>query len=66
MKVEWASLPGGEEWLLMPMLAGHYRYGELKDGSLDLADIALVHDAMALRGENERRYQAAAARQRPE
>jgi hypothetical protein len=52
-------MPGGEEWLLSPVLAGHYRMSDLKDGTLDLADIALLYNALAVKHENERRYQMA-------
>lgn len=49
----WCSLPGGEDWLLAPVLAGMCRYESLKDGTLDLADVALMNDALAVRADNE-------------
>jgi len=41
---------------MLPVLAGICQYIWLKDGSVDLNDIALMHDAMAVKAENERRY----------
>lgn len=49
-------LPGGEDWLLRPVVKGLCRYESLKDGTLDLCDIALMNDALAAKEENERRY----------
>ncbi len=34
-------------------MAGMCRYESLKDGSLDLADIALMNDAIAVKADNE-------------
>jgi hypothetical protein len=48
-------LPGGEDWLLAPVIAGMCRYESLKDGTLDLSDIALMNDALAVRADNEDR-----------
>jgi hypothetical protein len=48
-------MPDGEDWLMAPVLAGMCRYESLKDGALDLSDIARMHDALAVRAENERR-----------
>lgn len=50
------SLPGGEDWLLRPVIKGMCRYESLKDGTLSLDDIALMNDALAVKEENERRY----------
>lgn len=55
----WASLPGGEDWLLSPVLAGLCRFESLKDGTVDLADIALMNDALAVKADNEERARAA-------
>jgi len=38
------------------------RYESLKDGTLDLADIALMNDMLALRVDNERLLRDAAER----
>ena len=47
------TLPGGEDWLLAPVLAGLCKFESLKDGTLDLADIALLNDALACKADNE-------------
>jgi hypothetical protein len=47
----------------MPMLLGHITYMDLKSGALDLEDIALIHDALEVKRENERRYHGARERQ---
>ncbi|MFY2594139.1 DUF6889 family protein [Achromobacter xylosoxidans] len=47
------SLPGGEDWLLAPVLEGLCKYESLKDGTLDLADIALLNDALSVRADNK-------------
>lgn len=49
-------MPGGEDWLLRPVIKGMCRYESLKDGTLDLADVALMNDALDVQAENERRY----------
>ena len=48
-------MPGGEDWLMAPVLAGLCRYESLIDGRLSLLDLARMHDALAVRAENERR-----------
>lgn len=55
-------MPGGEDWLLRPVIKGMCRYESLKDGTLDLADVALMNDALDVQAENERRYLAAVKR----
>lgn len=35
------------------MLAGLCRFESLKDGTLDLADIALMNDALTVKADNE-------------
>ncbi|ALK30460.1 DUF6889 family protein [Burkholderia plantarii] len=47
------ALPGGEDWLLEPVRQGWCRYESLLDGTLGLADIALMNDAIAVRADNE-------------
>lgn len=39
----------------MPVVAGLCKYESLKDGSLDLSDIALMNDALAVKADNEAR-----------
>lgn len=46
-------MPGGEDMVLRPVLAGLCKYESLIDGTLDLADIALMNDALAVRADNE-------------
>lgn len=50
--MKWASLPDGEDWLLRPVVRQLCRYESLKDGTLDLADIALMNDALDVIEEN--------------
>jgi hypothetical protein len=38
---------------MRPVLAGLCKYESLLDGTLDLADIALMNDALAVRRDNE-------------
>lgn len=38
---------------MAPVMAGLCRFESLKDGSLDLVDIALMNDALAVRADNE-------------
>jgi len=38
---------------MAPVIAGLCRFESLKDGSLDLADIALMNDALAVKADNE-------------
>jgi hypothetical protein len=49
------NMPGGEDWLMAPVLAGLCRYESLINGALGLMDLARMHDALAVRAENERR-----------
>jgi len=49
-------MPDGEDWLLRPVVRGMCRYESLKDGTLDLADMAIMNDALNVQDENERRY----------
>lgn len=38
---------------MRPVVKGMCRYESLKDGTLDLADIALMNDALAVIADNE-------------
>jgi hypothetical protein len=40
------------DWLLRPVTKGMCRYESLKDGTLDLADLALMNEALDVLGEN--------------
>lgn len=44
---------------MRPVLEGMCKYSELKDCSLDLADVARMNDALDVKLENERRYRKA-------
>lgn len=44
---------------MRPVLRGLCKFESLKDGTLDLADIALMNDALDVQDENERRYMEA-------
>lgn len=44
---------------MRPVLRGLCRYESLKDGALDLADVAMLNDALDVQAENERRMRRA-------
>lgn len=44
------------DWVLRPVAKGMCKYESLKDGTLDLADIALMNDMIDLETENNNRY----------
>jgi hypothetical protein len=50
----------GLEWLLRPVSRGWCRYESLIDGTLDIADIAIMNDAIDVMEENVARGRAAA------
>lgn len=50
-------MPGEVDWLLAPVMAGLIKYESLKDGTVDLFDIARLNDALLVRAENTRRMQ---------
>lgn len=58
-QVTWAEMGDGEDWLLRPVLEGMCKYESLKDGTLDLEDIAKMNDALDVKIENENRYRKA-------
>jgi len=49
-------MPSGEDWLLRPVLRGLCRYESIIDGTLTLADVADLNDALDVQDENEYRY----------
>jgi len=53
-------LPDGLDWLFQPVQYGWCKYESLIDGTLDLADIAAMNEAIAVHEENRARIQAAA------
>ena len=52
-------MPDGEDWILKPVMERLIRYESLIDGTLDLADIARLNDAIDVKYENEARYRRA-------
>jgi hypothetical protein len=46
-------MAGGEDWLMRPVLRGLCRYESLKDGSVDLCDIARMNEALDVSDHNE-------------
>jgi hypothetical protein len=48
-----------EDWVMRPALEGLCRYESLKDGTLDLEDVARMNEALDVRAENESRYRKA-------
>jgi len=46
-------LPNQEDWLFRPVIKGMCKYESLIDGTLDLADIALMNDALDVVADNE-------------
>jgi hypothetical protein len=52
------SMSSGEDWLLQPVIAGMCKYESLKDGTLDLGDVARMSDALAVSNENQARMAA--------
>lgn len=45
---------------MTPVVEGCCKYESLKDGTLDLCDLQLMNDALAVKNENQRRAQQAA------
>lgn len=52
-------MPDGEDWLLRPVVEGMCKYESLKDGTLDLEDVAKMNDILDVKQENEQRYRRA-------
>lgn len=53
-------LPDGMDFVMRPVLRGLCRYESLKDGTLDLCDIADLNDAISAMDENAHRASEAA------
>lgn len=53
--MRWDCLPGGEDWLLRPVIKGMCQYESLKNGAVDLFDIALMNDALDVVEANRRK-----------
>jgi hypothetical protein len=43
---------------MAPVVEGMVRFESLRDGSVTIADVALMNDALAVRAENRRRASA--------
>lgn len=50
---------------MAPVVAGMCHYESLKDGTLDLFDVALMNDALAVQAENNWRARDALAKIKP-
>jgi len=48
-----------EDWVMRPVLEGLCLYESLRDGSLDLEDVARMNEAIDVKIENENRYRKA-------
>jgi hypothetical protein len=46
-------MPTQEDWVMRPVVRGMCKYESLKDGSLDLEDLARMNDAIAVEHDNE-------------
>lgn len=56
------ELPSGEDWLLRPVGEGVCKYESLKDGTLDLEDVAKMNDVLDVKIENQNRLRKAQER----
>jgi hypothetical protein len=52
-------MPDGLDWLYRPALRGMYQVTHLKDGSLDLEDVAEANEALDIEAENQARIEEA-------
>lgn len=52
-------MPDDEDWLFRPVLEKMCLYESVKDGTLDLLDIAKMNDALDVKYENEERFRKA-------
>ena len=46
-------MPDESDWLMRPVIKGMCKYESLKNGELDLADIADMNDALDVVADNE-------------
>lgn len=58
MGFEPVALPDGMDFLMRPVASGMCRFESLKDGAIDLCDLALMNEALDCRDENTRRANA--------
>lgn len=52
-------MPNGEDWFMRPVIEGMCKYESLKDGTLDLNDVAAMNEALEVKYENDVRYREA-------
>lgn len=57
-------MPNDEDWLLRPVIKGMCKYESLRDGTLDLNDIALMNDALDVIADNEHLIEQARAKEK--
>lgn len=55
----WVGMADNEEWLMRPALKGLCKYESLKNGTLDLEDVARMNAALDVEAENEIRFRKA-------
>ncbi len=55
-------MPGGEDWLMRPVMHGLCRYESLKGTELDLADFARMNDAIDIDEVNRKKLAEQGAR----
>jgi len=48
-------MPEGDDWLMRPVMKGLCSYESLKNGALDICDIARMNDAIDVQLENDYR-----------
>lgn len=60
MTFDAVRLPDGMDFVMRPVLRGLCKYESLKDGTLDLCDIADMNDAISAMDENAHRASEAA------
>lgn len=52
-------MENGEDWLMRPAVEGICNYESLKNGTLDLEDVARMNAALDVKAENEKRLRKA-------
>jgi hypothetical protein len=52
-------MDNGEDWVMRPVVEGLCKYESLKDGTLDLEDIARMNAAIDVKIENANRHRKA-------
>lgn len=62
VEFEAVHMPDGLDWLFRPCVEGLCKYESIVDGTLDLADIAIMNDLLDVKAENEYRHHRAAMR----